>query len=184
MKQNDLLLIIDMQNVYTTNQHWACTDTEGVAKRLSNLLMKRPKLNTIFTQFIASNNPIGVWKNYNLKNEKINNDKWLNEIVPQLKPFTTKYPLYSKSTYSSVTIPEVYKEAKKANRVIISGVIADCCVLSTIFSLIDEGCYVVYLIDGISGINKETEDATIITLKGLSPLHISFMSIDEYMKEN
>lgn len=183
MKQNDLLLVIDMQNVYTKNQHWGCTDTEGVAKRISELLVGKPELNTIFTQFIATDNPIGVWKDYNSKNEKINNDVCLNEIVPQLKPFTAKYPLYSKSTYSSTTIPEVYEEAKKAGRVVVSGVVADCCVLSTIFSLIDEGCYVVYLTDGISGIDKETEDATITTLKGLSPLHISFMTVAEYIKE-
>ena len=183
MKKNDLLLVIDMQNVYTKNQQWGCTDTEGVAKRLSELLVEKPELNTIFTQFIASDNPIGVWQDYNSKNEKINNDVWLNEIVQQLKPFTEKYPLYSKSTYSSTTIPEVYKEAKKASRVVVSGVVADCCVLSTVFSLIDEGCYVVYLTDGTSGIDKETENATKATLKGLSPLHISFMTIAEYMEE-
>lgn len=180
-KYNDLLLVIDMQNIYTTGQKWACLDTEGAADRINTIIDSGKCSDVIFTRFLASDHPEGVWKEYNKKYECVNQDAWANEMVPQFADNLKKYPLYTKSVYSSLAIPEVLAAARKADRVIVTGVVAECCVLSTVFALMDAGIYVVYLTDGVSGLDKEKEAATELTLSGLSPLHVSMMTVAEYL---
>ena len=179
---NHLLLGIAMQNIYAPGQKWACLDTEGVASRIMQLIQADVCSDVIFTRFLAPSNPTGVWKDYNRTYEDINKDVWSNEMVPQLRPALDKYPLYTKSVYSSLNIPEVLTSAKKADRVIVTGVVAECCVLSTVFALIDAGIYTIYLTDGVSGLDREKEAATELTLSGLSPLHLSMMTVQEYLK--
>ena len=68
-------------------------------------------------------------------------------------------------------------------RVVVAGVVDDCCVLSTVFELIDAGVYTVYLTDATSGLTKEKAAATRLTLEGLSPLHVKLMTTEEYIME-
>lgn len=180
-KKRDLLLVIDMQNVYTTGQEWACLDTEGVADRVNQIIDSGKCDQVIFTEYLASKQPKGVWADYNKKYADINADTWANELVPQLAAAASRYPLYTKSVYSSLAIPEVLAAARQADRVIITGVVAECCVLSTVFALIDEGIYTVYLTDGVSGLDRPKEQATERILSGLSPLHLAFMTVEEYL---
>ena len=183
MKTNDLLLVIDMQNVYQKGQKWACLDTMGAAARILRLLQDSRCKNVIFTRFLPSEAPVGVWKDYNLQNDDVNRDVWANEMLPEFVPWFGRYPLYTKSVYSSLAIPEVLAAAKKADRVVLSGVVAECCVLFTAFSLIDEGIDTVYLTDGVSGLTKEKEEAAELVLSGLSPLHVKLMTVKEYLEE-
>jgi nicotinamidase-related amidase len=181
---NDLLLVIDMQNIYTTGQKWACLDTEGVAERTLRIIdaMERSGNDRIiFTRFLASDQPEGVWADYNEKYADINASVWDNEMLPQLAEPLKKYPLYTKNVYSSLAIPEVLSAAKEADRVVITGVVAECCVLSTVLALIDAGIYTIYLTDGVSGLDREKEAATELILSGLSPLHVGMMTVEEYL---
>ncbi|MEE1078051.1 MAG: isochorismatase family protein [Agathobacter sp.] len=180
---NDLLLVIDMQNVYLEGEEWACLDTLGTANRINQIIASKKCKNVIFTKYIASKNPVGVWKQYNTENATINNTPWLNEMVEPLKKWEGTYPFYEKSTYSSLTVPEVLEAAKNADRVIVTGVVAECCVLSTVMALIDAGIYTVYLTDGVSGLDTPKEDATKLILSGLSPLHVDLMTVEEYLHE-
>ncbi len=187
MKSSDLLLITDMQNVYTAGQKWACLDTKGTAGRIIRLMEqmeRRGGRNIIFTRFIASEAPEGVWKDYNVQNAAVNADAWANEMLPEFSPWLEKYPLYTKSVYSSLAIPEVLSAARKAGRVAITGVVSECCVLSTVLTLIDEGIYTIYLTDGVSGLTREKEEAAELVLSGLSPLHVNLMTVEEYLKED
>lgn len=182
MKSNDLLLVIDMQNAYLKEGEWACLDTPGAAQRISSIIEKKVCREVIFTEFLASPSANGVWIDYNKVNQKVNEDSWANDMIESLKPYLSQYPLYSKSVYSSLAIPEVFAAAKMADRVVITGVVAECCVLSTVLELIDAGIYVIYLTDGVSGLTKEKENATELILSGLSPLHLSLMTTAEYLK--
>lgn len=185
MINNDLLLVIDMQNVYTKGQKWACLDTEGAAKRTLSVIGAMEQAGNdkiMFTRFLADEHPEGVWKQYNQENAEVNARVWDNEMLPELTQALRKYPLYTKSVYSSLAIPEVLEAAKKADRVVITGVVAECCVLSTVFALIDAGIYVIYLTNGVSGLDREKEVATELVLSGLSPLHLSMMTVEEYLQ--
>ena len=102
--------------------------------------------------------------------------------MDDFKGLQKKYKCYSKSVYSSYSIEQIRKAASNASCVVVTGVVAECCVLSTVMSLIDAGVYVIYLKDAVAGVNNETEEATITVLEGLAPLHLSIMTTEEYLQ--
>lgn len=181
-EKNPLVLVIDMQNVYSEGQAWECKNLKPALQNIRFLLEHLSGEEVIFTKYIASNHPVGVWKQYNRENVAINQDAWLNELVPELQDFTDRYPVLEKSVYSSFQIEEVREKAKMASCVIVTGVVAECCVLSTIMSLIDAGIYVIYLKDAVVGIDEKAEQATLTVLDGLSPLHMKIMKTEEYVE--
>jgi nicotinamidase-related amidase len=181
--KGDLLLIIDMQNVYDKGGAWECLDTAGVAGNIRRIVENGTVDSAIITKFIASDNPHGVWEDYNLKYRAINEDRHANELLPQIAALTDRFPVYSKSEYSSLCVPQVREACLRAKRVVVGGVVDDCCVLSTIFGLIDAGVYAVYLTDATSGLDKEKAAATQVVLSGLAPLHVKLMSTEEYIEE-
>ncbi len=180
----DLLLVIDMQNVYGPGGEWSCPGSEKVAERIRSVIARKgTDMDVIFTRFLASDDPKGIWKDYNSENAGINGDRYANAMMDAFKDELKRYPLYTKSVYSSLDIPEVREAAENADRVIVAGVVAECCVLSTVFSLIDLGCYVIYLRDGVLGLNGENEKAVETVLSGLEPLHVRITDTMEYLNE-
>ncbi len=182
MKKGDLLLVTDMQKVYTKGGKWECLNTEGAAENILKIISIK-KDDVIFTRFIADPAAERVWADYNKKYADVNEDSWSNEMMDEFAPALKKYPLYTKSVYSSLAVPQVLEACRKAERVVISGVIAECCVLSTVFALIDQGIYTIYLTDAVSGLDQPKEDGTVLMLKGLSPLHLKIMTTEEYLSE-
>ncbi len=181
-KNGDLLLVIDMQNVYRQNQKWECWQTEQAARNIVRIIESK-KCSTAFTRFIASKRPRGVWQNYNAENADVNGDKFLNEYHPALAPYLEHFPLFTKSTYSSLKNRKLKKLCRRAKRVIVAGVVTECCVLATIFELIDEGIYTVFISDAVSGVNETMDKAVKNVLSGLSPLHVKIATTSEYLSE-
>lgn len=187
MKKDDLLLIIDMQNVYDQGGKWECLDTRGAARNLLKIIDSGME-NVIFTRFIADEiSPRGVWADYNKKYSDVNSDTFANQMLREFNEPLKKFPLYTKSVYSSLAIPQVLeacrKTAQKGGRVVVGGVVAECCVLSTVLALIDEGIYTVYLTDAVSGLDSPKEKAVELTFSGLSPLHLKMLTTSQYMEE-
>ena len=94
MEQNnsaDLLLVIDMQNVYTKGQEWACEGVEAASASILRLLNSRMPEQVIFTRYLAAEHPEGVWKEYNEMNAAINADAWLNEMIAKFDWITFRY---------------------------------------------------------------------------------------------
>ena len=178
---NPLILVTDMQNVYKKGQVWGCEHFDNVCANIQKLLNNISGQEIIFTKYIASAHPIGTWKDYNRKNKHINEDRMLNEIVDELKGSAKQYKCYKKCKYSSLSISEIKEVVKNKTCVVISGVVAECCILSTVLELIDEGVYVVYLTDAVAGIDMESEQATQRVLNGFAPLQMQFMTTDEYI---
>lgn len=181
--KNDLILVIDMQNAYRAGEPWGCDTFERSRTRIRQVLdaAEARGAAVCLTQFIADPNGTGTWADYNAVNKAINDDAWMNELIDELKPYAAKYPVYSKSVYSSMHIPELREAAKKAERVVITGVVSECCVLSTCLSLIDMGCRVLYLKDACSGVDEAYEAAVLKILDGMSPLHVDIMRTGEYL---
>ena len=67
------------------------------------------------------------------------------------------------------------------DRIILTGVVAECCVLSTAFSCIDEGLEFIYLRDAVSGISNETAMEAEKILSYLTPVHGRIMTTDDYL---
>lgn len=185
LENNDLILIIDMQNVYLPNQPWGCFSFNRSLqniKRLINSCEKKSRLNRIFfTKFIHNPKATGIWAEYNVQNKEINNNAWMSEIVDDLKYCASKYPVLTKSTYSSMSNSVLREEAKAVSKIVITGVVSECCVLATCFEAIDMGFHIVYLKDACSGINEENEQAVIKILESLSPVHVTITTTDEYI---
>ena len=181
--KGDLLLIIDMQNVYTRGAKWECRNTAGAAQNILRLAESKKFDEVILTKFIADKNAHGVWKNYNIENAAVNNDAWSNALVPELEVLAKKFSVIEKSKYSSLKDERILAACKNARRVFVTGVVAECCVLFTVFDLIDAGIYAVYVTDAVSGLNEEKERAAELTLEGLSPLHVRLMNTDEILQE-
>lgn len=179
---NSLLLIIDMQNIYKEGQPWECKNYDNALSNILDLLNDGhfSQDNTILTRYIASAHPTGVWKNYNMENAEINANQWYNDLDQKLQLRCKDYKCYDKSTYSSYSVKEIQEAANNASSVVITGVVAECCVLATVSSLIDAGKYVYYITDAVAGLDNEKEEATIKVLEGLTPLHLSIMTTKEF----
>ena len=170
MEQNnsaDLLLVIDMQNVYTKGQEWACEGVEAASASILRLLNSQMPEQVIFTRYLAAEHPEGVWKEYNEMNAAVNADAWLNEMMPEFLPWVKTHPVYTKSVYSSFAVPEVVKAAKKARRLVLSA--------------IDAGCKVIYLTDAVAGLSEASRTETEKIVSYFAPLHTELMTTEEYL---
>jgi len=110
--KGDLLLIIDMQNVYAKGGAWECMDAVAAAENIRRIVESGTVDSAIITKFIASENPHRVWKDYNLKYKAINEDLHANELLPQIAALADRFPVYSKSEYSSLCVPQVREAAQ------------------------------------------------------------------------
>ncbi len=194
MKKEDLILVIDMQKVYTEGQPWACGNVSRAVERISKLLdrvidMEDDAPSAILTRFIAAgqDDAAGVWAEYNEENRDINENPVMNEFIPEIARYVEEFPYYDKCTYSCFSQPYVRAAADRAmvhgGDIVLTGVVAECCVLSTFFQGADLGYHFVYLTDACAGLDDGTEAAVLKALEGLSPLHIEFMTTEEYLNK-
>lgn len=183
---SDLLLIVDMQKVYMPGELWACPGIMAAESRLKTLL-SYGKCDAVFTRFIANPRAEYVWSRYNVENSEINESEELNSLLPGFLPYIKdkRAELYDKSTYSCLSNTElrdrILELNKRGGSLLLSGVVAECCVLSTFFDAVDMGCHVIYLRDAVAGISNESEKAVERIIEGLSPLHAELMTVEEYM---
>lgn len=182
--EKELFLVIDMQNVYGEGGEWYCPNAEKATANIKAILDARgDDMDVIFTGFVAPDHPVGTWNAYNEAYKEINEDPWSNDMMEAFAGALQVYPYYTKSTFSSLTIPEVKEASLHARHVVVSGVVAECCVLATVMALIDEGVKVIYLTDAVAGMDAETEKAVELVLVGLEPLQVECMTTADYMKK-
>ena len=180
--KKDLFLAIDFQNVYLPGQEWACPSMPEAVRNTRKILDAGLPCDILFTRYIASEHPEGTWKTYNEEYRQINENPFLCDIVDDLKHFIPGYPIAEKNTYSSMKAPQVLKAACGKERVVLTGVVAECCILSTMMEAIDLGYKAVYLYDCIAGQTPENEGAIRKIAESFSPMHTLVMSSDEYLK--
>lgn len=180
----DLLLIIDIQNVYFPGQPWACPSVSKTLKNVKKLLDSPAcgrAFDVMFTQYLAAEDPKGRWKLYNSEYKDINESEFLCAMADELKPYQEKWPTYTKSTYSSCYVPEIMDAVFKYDRIILTGVVAECCILATMTGLIDAGAHVCYLKDGVSGQSQEWEDTMEKVAASFAPMHTEVLRTEEYL---
>ena len=114
------------------------------------------------------------------RNREINGNPWMNAIAEELSDFARRYPVLEKSVYSSMKIPEIRDAASGGRAVVLTGVVSECCVLSTCMEAIDLGAHVIYLRDACAGDCAETETAVETILSRL-PLHITLCDTADYI---
>lgn len=181
MKKKDLLLVIDMQNVYMPGQEWECPSMPRSIDGIIRLLDSETIGQVAFTKFQAPEQPVGTWQRYNQEYKEINEDPFCNELVAALQPYAEKYPVFVKSVYSSFKIEELIALAKQSDRVLLSGVVAECCVSATLLEGIDLGFEIIYLTDCISGQSRENEESIRKLAESFSPMHVQVTDSKTYL---
>ena len=183
----DLLLVIDMQNAYTAEGPWTCPNMARATEQIIALIESGRFSEVVFTRFDAPQDPVGTWKDYNVINREVNEDEWMNEMVPELAPYLTQYSVFSKSTYSSMTVPEIREAAEqctaRGGSVVLTGVVSECCVLSTAFEAIDLGCPVIYITDACAGCSDDLEAAVVSVLAGLDYVQTTILDTAAYLEK-
>ena len=138
-------------------------------------------LDYLMTAFIAPEEPEGRWALYNEEYSGINGDAFLSEFAEEIRPYATDGHMVFKSVYSSMECEEVQAAMEGKKAVVLTGVVAECCVLATLMDAIDMGYEVVYLYDGIAG-TSEKDEQMILRLAGyFAPVHVTVMSCAEYI---
>lgn len=181
MKKKDLLVVIDLQNVYLPGEEWACPSMPEAVRNTCRLIDSGAVDQVIFTRFVPTEKPAGTWKRYNEENAAVNGDAYLNGMVSEIQPYLKEWPLYDKSAYSSFRIPELVKAARQADRVLLAGVVAECCVLSTMMEGIDQGHRIVYLTDCVSGQSEQNEACIRKIAESFAPVHTEVMDSKTYL---
>lgn len=178
MPTKDLLLVIDMQNVYRPGEEWGCPAFPRALRNITALL--DAGVPAVFTRFVAPGDPVGAWQDYNRDYAHINESAWLNDLAAELKPYLDRCPLVDKSTYSSWTA-EVARLAEGYDRILLSGVVAECCVLATLMAAMDAGKKVVYLTDCVAGQSEEYE-RSVQKIAGIYvPMHTLVLDSSTYL---
>lgn len=143
----------------------------------------------LLTRYIApaDEDAQGVWADYNRENRTINENPVMNEFIPAIARYVEEFPYIDKCTYSCFSNEYVRVAADRSmvhgGRIVLTGVVAECCVLSTFFEGTDAGYRFVYLTDACAGVDAESERAVQMILQGLSPLHVELMTTEEYIAE-
>jgi nicotinamidase-related amidase len=177
----DLLLVVDVQNVYLPGNPWACP---GILPAIDNTvkLLRSPDLpETILTRFVPPSHPRGRWKAYNKETAQINKDAFLCQLVKPILSVSEGKTVVEKSTYSALKCPQVRSALTGKRALVLAGVVAECCVLATMMDAIDLGYEVIYLYDCIAGQSAEMAQFVKALAERFSPVHTQVMSSEEYL---
>ena len=178
----DLLLLIDFQNVYLPDQPWQCP-TIGQAEENTLTVLNSPYApDYVLTMYMAPEAPVGCWVRYNEEYADINADEYLCDLTDAIKPVANGENVIVKSTYSSLDSEELQAMMNGKKRIVLTGVVAECCVLATMMDAIDLGYEAVYLYDCISGCSQENEQSIRSLAESFSPMHTQVMSSGEYLR--
>ena len=123
-------------------------------------------------------------REYNRVNAAVNADAFANAMLPEMAPYLERYPLLDKSVYSSFSIPKVREAAARADRVVVTGVVAECCVLSTVLAGIDLGHRMVYLTDAVAGVTPESEAQAEAIVSYLTVPHTEVLTTGAYLEQS
>ena len=178
----DLLIAIDFQNVYLPGQPWACPTMEHAMAKTLSIINDPNSPDYILTQYIAAADPVGRWKQYNEEYAPINADPFLSDFADPVKQIIKADNVMVKNTYSSLKCPAVQARLEGKKRVVLTGVVAECCVMATMLDAIDLGYEVIYLYDCVSGLTDENEALVRILAESFSPIHTRVLSSTEYLQ--
>ena len=177
----DLLLIVDFQNVYLPGYDWACPAMPEAMANTISILINPEAPDYLLTAYIAPSEPEGRWQDYNEAYKEINENTFLSELAEEMLPFAEDGHVAEKNTYSSMDCEAVVKAMEGKKAVVLTGVVAECCVLATMLDAIDMGYEVVYLYDCIAGCTEENEAMVRALAESFSPVHTTVMSSEEYL---
>ncbi|WP_416263624.1 cysteine hydrolase family protein [Curtobacterium flaccumfaciens pv. flaccumfaciens] len=166
------LVVIDMQQVFTGENPWAAPRYDHASAGIERLL-PRFTGRTVFTRFVAPEQPAGAWVPYYRD--------WPFALVPDTDPlYALTEPFASAAADRNdpvVTEPTFGKWGTSLQAVVgdhphlvLTGVSTDCCVLSTALAAADAGATVTVVPDACAGASDEDHDRALAVMRLYAPL--------------
>lgn len=184
MMSGDKLVIIDMQKVYETGAPWACEKFDEVCERIVRLIETGRFADICFTRFVLPDVPQGSWRRYRAKYIDIHTEPSYGEITERLAPFAREYKVFDKAGYSAYRADGFAEWAGEAVRLVVCGVIAECCVLATVLEAAERGSDIICLTDAWASTSVDKlRMAEVILSEDFAP-HVTLMQADDYRREN
>lgn len=180
----DKLVIIDMQKVYEEGAPWACVGFGDVCERIARLIESGIFADICFTRFVLPDRAQGSWLRYRAKYRDIHAEPTYGEITARLLPFARKHRIFDKAGYSAYRADGFAEWAKGATRLVVCGVIAECCVLATVLAAAERGADIICLTDACASTSTDKlRMAEVILTEDFTP-HVALMRSDEYLRAN
>lgn len=173
----EVLVVVDMQRAYEDGP-WKVLNMRGIERNILQMIPWASEV--IFTRHVPDAQPKGTWKTYNAKWGYVEEDPRNGELVPSLAPAARQ--CIEKSTYSAFGSQAFRQLIEGADRLIVTGIQTECCVLATILDAVDAGIEVMYVRDACSGKNEGLERATEEILKRLS-IHVTCLDAQEWIDD-
>ena len=182
--RQDLLLAIDFQNIYLPGNEWACPGSPDAITRTLGILNAEITPDAVITRYVAPQNPSGRWLTYNEAYREINENPYYSELEARMDALARsgRFPVIDKDTYSALKKDAVLAALRHKKAVVLTGVVAECCVLATMLDAVDLGYQVVYLTDCVAGQTPHKEACARQIAEDFSPVHSLVMTSEEYMK--
>jgi nicotinamidase-related amidase len=159
VRDERLLLILDLQRVVLPGGTWAIPGSEDLATRLAAIagrhagpvIATRHRLVPAVARRSAAPDaaqPADRWVAFA--------ERWRTELEQdprwwELAAVLGDLPAVDKTTYSAWCVPEVREAARRSGGLIVTGVETDCCVAATVFDAVDDGTPVTVATDLVIG---------------------------------
>jgi nicotinamidase-related amidase len=163
------LVVVDMQRVFAEpGSAWA---TPGYATASAGVQRLLPAFagRTVLTRFVAPERPEGAWVPYYAE--------WPDQLRPADDPTWDLMPEFAAVDAPVVTAttfgkwgPELAAATAGADRLVITGVSTDCCVLSTALAAADAGRSVVVPEDACAGLSDADHRRALDAMALYAPL--------------
>lgn len=170
------LVVVDMQRVFAdADSAWA---TPGYASASAGVRRLLPAFagRTVFTRFVAPAEPVGAWIPYYRD--------WPDQLRPEGDPLwdlTDEFAVGDAPVVSAPTFgkwgPELAAATSGSDRLVLTGVSTDCCVLSTALAAADAGRFVVVPEDACAGLSEADHRRALDAMALYGPL-ITISSVD------
>lgn len=172
------LVAIDLQHVFGEPQSpWASPSFETAAGGVERLV---PAFGdrTVFTRYVAPENPEGAWKPYF--------EEWPFALVPPDDPlydldvrFRDAPRVETRTTFGKWDA-DLHAAVGYTSEIVLAGVSTDCCVLSTALAAADAGIHVRLVVDACAAPTSADHERAVLTMGMYAPL-IELTRVDDVL---
>lgn len=170
-----LLIVVDLQVVVAPGGAWEIPGIESVVEATTRLV-ERHDGPVVASRHIPVPDVVGTTGPF-ARHADLGE---LTDDASQLVAPLRHLPSVAKSTYSVYRADGVREAVREAEEVLVCGVETDCCVLATVFDLLDDGVPTVVVPDAVTGPDPRAHDGALRAMARLGDL-VRLHTIDELL---
>jgi nicotinamidase-related amidase len=166
--ERDVLVIVDMQNIFVDGAGpWGVVGYRDAERLIHDLRSEFPGP-TVFTKFVADPKELGIWNKYYdaypTTRLPHNDSAW--DLTMELGPNDILISVPTFSKWGS----ELNRIVPQDGRIIMAGVATDCCVIATVLGAIDAGREVLVIEDACAGTSHTNHTKAMDVMGLLGPM--------------